>query len=201
MFVSLCYLLTGATLISYHVVLSLSRTFSTFLIFFFAIWPEVLSIFFVEAFVLRRFLNSEVYNTIVLFVCQQLFLIFFRKKKRPEDLPHRASPAASCLIFLSIYKVVSFALNPMARISSVVSHMQFLFSSGNPIPPVSPAKSPEICPAYHPEVLLVFSENQTFWSGFHPVSVICLSFPSWFHCLISCAFLPSYPPKNNVKFS
>ena len=50
--------------------------FSTFLFFFFAIWPEVLSIFFVEAFVLRRFLNSEVYNTIVLFVCQQLFSFF-----------------------------------------------------------------------------------------------------------------------------
>ena len=29
-----------------------------------------------KAFVLRRFLNSEVYNTIVLFVCQQLFSFF-----------------------------------------------------------------------------------------------------------------------------
>lgn len=50
--------------------------FSTFLFFFFAVWPEVFSNFFVKAFVLRRFLNSEVYNTIVLFVCQQLFSFF-----------------------------------------------------------------------------------------------------------------------------
>ena len=46
------------------------------LFFFFAVWPEVFSNFFVKAFVLRRFLNSEVYNTIVLFVCQQLFSFF-----------------------------------------------------------------------------------------------------------------------------
>ena len=50
--------------------------FSTFSFFFFAAWPEVFSNFFVKAFVLRRFLNSEVYNTIVLFVCQQLFSFF-----------------------------------------------------------------------------------------------------------------------------
>ena len=50
--------------------------FSTFLFFFFAVWPEVFSNFFVKSFVLRCFLNSEVYNTIVLFVCQQLFSVF-----------------------------------------------------------------------------------------------------------------------------
>ena len=130
-----CYLLTGATLISYHVVLGLSRTFFNFFIFLFAVWLEVLLIFFVEAFVLRRFLNSEAYNIIVLLVCQQIFLFFLKKATRRFALSHISDRFLS---YLFIYdKVVSFALNPMARISSVVSHMQFLFSSGNPIPRLS----------------------------------------------------------------
>ena len=184
--------------------------FSTFLFFFFAVWPEVLSIFFVGAFVLRCFLNSEVYNTIVLFVCQQVFLIF-SKKRSNRKICHLAHLLLLLILSHLIYiKVVSSASNPMAPYTrspvnwyfgNYCGHMQFLsFPPETRSPPVSPAKSPEICPAYRPEVLLVFSENQTFWSGFHPVSVICLSFPLWLHCLISCTFLPSYLPKNNVKF-
>ena len=187
--------------------------FSTFLFFFFAVWPEVFSNFFVKAFVLRRFLNSEVYNTIVLFVCQQLFsffFIFFHFFNIAFRIPHRRKQSGSlykskkkrqempCISCRFIY--LSFIIS---LYSSVIYNKCFASSSFSPetrSPPVSPAKSPEICPAHRPEVLLVFSENQTFWSGSHPVSVICISFPLWLHCLISCTFLPSYPPKNNVKF-
>ena len=50
--------------------------FQLFLFFFFAVWPEVFSNSPAKAFALRRFLNSEIYNTILPFVCQQLFSVF-----------------------------------------------------------------------------------------------------------------------------
>ena len=146
--------------------------FSTFSFFFFAVWPEVFSNFPVKAFVLRRFLNSEVYNTIVLFVCQQLFHFFPFFSILLFVSPIAAGKAA---VFVKLTQKeaagnimhllplhISFIIS---LYSSVIYNKCFARSSFPPetrSPPVSPAKSPEICPAHRPEVLLVFSENQTF---------------------------------------
>ena len=146
--------------------------FSTFSFFFFAVWAEVSSNFPVKAFVLRRFLNSEVYNTIVLFVCQQLFS-FFSIFSILLFVSHIA--ASRAVVFIKIIQKEA-ARNAMHLLplhisfiislySSVIYNKCFASSSLSPetrSPPVSPAKSPEICLAHRPEVLLVFSENQTF---------------------------------------
>ena len=146
--------------------------FSTFLFFFFAVWPEVFSNFFVKAFVLRRFLNSEVYNTIVLFVCQQLFSFFPFFSILLFVSPIAAGKAA---VFVKLTQKEA-AGNIMHLLPLHISFNISLYRSGSynkcfarsafppetRSPPVSPAKSPEICPAHRPEVLLVFSENQTF---------------------------------------
>lgn len=128
-----------------------------------------------KAFVLRRFLNSEVYNTIVLFVCQQLFSFFsfFSIFSILLFVSHIA--AGRAVVFIKIIQKEA-AENAMHLLplhisfiislySSVIYNKCFASSSLSPetrSPPVSPAKSPEICPAHRPEVLLVFSENQTF---------------------------------------
>ena len=125
-----------------------------------------------KAFVLRRFLNSEVYNTIVLFVCQQLFSFFSIFFNIAFRIPIAAGKATvfikitqkeatgNIMHFLPLH--ISFIIS---LYSSVIYNKCFASSSLPPetrSPPVSPAKSPRICPAHRPEVLLVFSENQTF---------------------------------------
>ena len=74
----LIFVISSPEQLWYHIMLFAvcQELFSTFLFFFFAIWPEVFSNSPAKAFVLRRFLNSEIYNTILPFVCQQLFSFF-----------------------------------------------------------------------------------------------------------------------------